>query len=147
MEKIKYYWLCSYKLEVGSVVKPGNWGRMIKMYTPQNNHQQAFIANREYIFEYIRLKNYPNRPSRMECTFLCKTLESAQELHQKNRQFDLIYEVELVNDDQIFETDMALIDNVPTDTILAIEEKAKLYWNSSNIIKSEILTTSPIKIV
>jgi hypothetical protein len=147
MQKEKYYWLCSYKLEVGSVINPGNWGRIIKMYAPQNNHAQALIATREYIFESIRLKNYPDKPSRLESIFLCKTIEDAQELHQKNRQFDLIYEIELVNDGQIFETDMALVNNDPNDTILAIEGKANLYWNHSQIIKSEILTDSPIKIV
>lgn len=147
MEKIKYYWLCSYKLEVGSIVKPGNWGRMIKMYTPQNNHSQAFIAAREFIFESVRSKNFPDKPSRLECTFLCKNFQDAQELHQKNRQFDLIYEVEIIDDGQVFETDMALIDNAPTDTIVVMEEKAKTYWNPSNIVKSEILTNSPIKII
>jgi|GEM_PF-757722 len=147
MEKVKYYWLCSYRLEVGSIVKPGNWGRIIKMYTPQNNNHHAFIAAREYVFELVRRENFSDKPSRLESTFLCKTMEDAQELHQKNRQFDLIYEVELVNNDQIFETDMALVDSDPADTILAIEAKAKIYWNPSAIVKPEILTSSPIKII
>ena len=63
MKKNKYYWLCSYKLEVGSVIKPGNWGRMVKMYIPQNNHHQAVTVAREFIFESIRFKYFPDKPA------------------------------------------------------------------------------------
>lgn len=146
MGKVKYYWLCSYILEPGSTVLPGNWGRIVKLYTTQNN---AYIYLREEIFERIRRENYPHLPSRMTSIFICEDLSTAKDFkRQSGRTFDILYEVELIDDKPVFTADWALLNFLPEPLPLAaFEERANLYWKAENVINKEILTESRIKIV
>lgn len=146
MNNRKYYWLCSYILESGSIILPGNWGRMVKEYTNQNN---LFIYYREQLFEEVRLKSYSNLPSRLTSTFLCENIESLKAFKQStNRYFDLTYEVELLDDKPIFETDWTYA-NFPEGTfkIFELEKLPYTYWKAENIVNKEILTENRIKII
>ena len=62
------------------------------------------------IFENVRLRDYPDRPSRFESMFLCPNLQSARNfVNQPRRQYDLLYEVEIIDPSaRRFETDWSL---------------------------------------
>lgn len=142
-----YFHALSTSLQIGSVVLPGNWGRMVKQYSP--NAGAPWILVRELIFEAVRVKYYSELPSRLESVFLCETEEELQQFCTSNqRKFDIGYEVEIVRSDALFhraDLTLANLDNL--DTFETFEKRAMLYWNTKDISKVEVLTNSPVKII
>jgi hypothetical protein len=65
-----YFYCCSLPLEAGSVIRPGNWGRILRTYTPQSS-RDAWLLARELVWELVRLQRFPAKPSRFEGIFLC----------------------------------------------------------------------------
>ncbi|GAH63260.1 unnamed protein product, partial [marine sediment metagenome] len=57
-EKQIYYYTCSYLLGPGSVMEMGNWGRLSQF----DSREKRFL---EEIFENVRLREFPDRPSRL----------------------------------------------------------------------------------
>ena len=65
-----------------------------------------------------------------------------------NRRIDLRYEVELVDPSAITHVgDLTLANMQNTDDVAVFEQRAAQYWQGTNIVKPELLTTSPIRIV
>ncbi|HET7832317.1 MAG TPA: DUF2441 domain-containing protein [Gallionella sp.] len=143
----RYFYCYSLPLEVGSIIRPGNWGRILRTYTPQSP-QNPWLLTRELAFELARIKNYPNKPSRLDCLFICLNEGDLNEFRTaSNRPFDLMYEVELVNPDAPSHIGDWTIANIQsTDNISIFEDRANAYWQDNNAIKQEFLTLSPIRI-
>lgn len=142
--KKSYYFSCSYPLGIGSIVLPGNWGRIIKLNPNQN---EPYIVN-EGIIETLREYNFPDRPSRLKCIFLCETIDELEKfVKDTNRIFDIGYRVELVLPELgIFKTDWKLITSLSTGNFSEWNTIIFSYWQAENIKNCEILTLSPIKI-
>lgn len=142
-----YYYACSYLLEVGSVVKPGNWGRMIKNYTPRVGN--PWILIREMAYEEIREREFPEKPSRFEAIFLFTDIQVMIDfLREDNRQFDIIYEVELVDPSQ--PTHVGCLNNTMLcneDNYSSLLDKARAYWAANNIQNPEFVTLSSVRII
>ena len=68
---IVFLWL-PLRLGRGSVVLPGNYGRMLRL--GGWGHPQAM---REVLLEAVRMRDFPDRPSRQNCVFCCLTVEEA----------------------------------------------------------------------
>jgi len=148
-ETIKGYYLCSYPLREGSVVEKGNWGRIIQknpnfqLYKGMRingrfssgvifvNPQDQYII-RELIFERVRKKEFPYAPSRLNCIFVCKTLEGAKNFKSESgRNLDLIYEVEPTDrpmSSRKLETDWSWINSIINKSLHEVEEVARKYW-------------------
>lgn len=143
----RYFYCYSLPLEVGSVILPGNWGRILRTYTPQAQ-QNSWLLTRELIYEMVRTKSFSHKPSRFEGIFLCLTEAALAHFRQSaNRPIDLGYEVELVNPNapsHMGDWDLAAIPN--TANVLTIESRAALYWQGANLQNAELLTLSPIRI-
>ena len=92
-----YFYCCSTPLAQGSVVNPGNWGRILRMYTQQGS-PNPWILTRELIYELVRVRSFPAKPSRLDCLFVCMS-ETDLTAFRANagRIFDIGYEVELVD--------------------------------------------------
>jgi hypothetical protein len=78
----------------GSVIQPGNWGRIIRTY--------GWIHNRaifETAMEYVRLTAFSHLPSRLDCAFFFDSLSEAQGYRNsdQSRQMMVIYEVEVID--------------------------------------------------
>lgn len=143
-----YYWLASYPLEPGSVVLPGNWGRIIRKYNNQN-HNYIIVA-REYIYELVRREKFPELPSRLQCSFLCESEADVRRFQQETaRTLDIIYEVELVGDRKsVYKFDWQLVNFPQLFTVEDLEKRAIEYWkNSESVQNPEVLTENPIKII
>ncbi len=91
-----FYHSCPIILDVGSIILPGNWGRVEKAIQGQGNH----ILFREYVPESVRKDAFPEKPSRMEATFSCPDLPSICLFMSNYASTSLCYEVELVSPDQ-----------------------------------------------
>ena len=143
-----YYYCYSLPLGPGSIIRPGNWGRIIKTYTPKTSPNSWLFA-RELIFEQSRLKEFPKKPSRFDSIFLCLDEASIKDFKKStNRTLDIIYKVELIDTDNPQHIgDYNLANILQNDNFKSIEEKAKKYWQGKDISKAELITTSRIKIV
>lgn len=145
---MSYYWLASYDFEPGTIINPGNWGRILKKYDFTGNGSNSKIS-REFIFESVRLRDYSHLPSRLECIFLLDDLQKAKEF-QRERVMDIIYEVSVLDETaDIFEADMGLT-NFPINS-LSVEGwilLAESYWSGMmpQGLK-ELLVLSKIQIV
>lgn len=143
----RYFYCYSLPLEAGSVIRPGNWGRILETYTPQSS-PNAWLLVRELTYELIRVQTFPDKPSRLKSLFLCTSEVDLNEFRaNSNRTLDLGYEVELVNPRAPMHLgDWTLPNMQNTDNLTVFSNRAMLYWQGSNIVKEELLTLSPIRI-
>jgi hypothetical protein len=84
--------LVTLMLERGSVIRPGNWGRMVRAIGSGHPEWQ-----REVILEEVRKVEFPNVPSRFECAFVIDDLPEAQYYVSKASPISLVYQVTLVD--------------------------------------------------
>jgi hypothetical protein len=143
----RYFYCYSLPLEVGSVIRPGNWGRILNAYTPQTS-PNAWNLVRELAFEIVRVRSFPQKPCRLEAIFVCMSETDLSEFRVRTgRNLDLGYEVELVDPhaaSHIADWTLANVQN--TDDLRALVDRATLYWQGANIVHRELLTVSPIRI-
>ncbi|CAH6852417.1 conserved hypothetical protein [Vibrio chagasii] len=143
----KYYFCCSLPLEIGSVVNPGNWGRMMMNYTPATSNPWVLV--RELAYEEVRKEKFPEKPSRLECIYLCSSEHELREfMDQNGRMFDIAYEVELVDDASRSHIGCLETSNIGDhDNFMHFKSMAERYWSGENIMSPEFITLSPIRIV
>lgn len=136
-----YFFLCSYPLKPGSVVLPGNWGRILALYKAE-----ARKLRREAIFEEARLKIAPEAPSRFSAAFVFDSIDVAVSF-LPDRPLDLLYLVDLEDEQQpTFRADMKLVPQPDMEDSL-IREHASRYWSGhSSLEEPEILTLSALVI-
>ncbi len=174
-ETTKYYYLCSYPLREGSVVEKGNWGRILRKYPNSQLFEELLINSRisgdaiitgdqrtrtviidqkvirELIFERIRRIEFPKVPSRLDCLFVCKTLDGAKSFKSEpGRNLDLIYEVEPTDvNSRMLETDWSWINPIIDKTIHEVEEAARNYWRGEILDprKRELLWNCGVRIL
>jgi hypothetical protein len=93
----RYFYCYSLPLEVGSVIRPGNWGRILHTYTPLSS-PNAWVLVRELAYELVRVRDFPKKPRRFDALFVCLSETDLSEFRiNANRRLDLGYEVELVD--------------------------------------------------
>lgn len=80
------------QLEPGSIINPGNWGRIISEAGPSHH-----CFAQEQVLENIRAMTFPYKPSRLRCNFAFRSKESAiayQTIQQeKGGYFNILYRV------------------------------------------------------
>lgn len=149
---MKFYHWCPIPLEVGSIILPGNFGRIIRTQAGGGD----ILLLREYIYEDVRKRDYSDKPSRMESCFLCQSINSALEFANPKR-FDfnptqLLYEVEILNPDaprHIAPIELVGV-NSNSNAWDAWRNAAKNYWEwnpSYTFNPMEVVIKSPIKIM
>lgn len=84
----------SFLLELGSVIRPGNWGRIVRLIGNQHPEWE-----RERILEHILRTEFPHLPCRWDCVFFFKNATEAK-LYNATigaKSLLILYEVELTN--------------------------------------------------
>ncbi|MEP6878031.1 MAG: hypothetical protein ABI865_04220 [Nitrosospira sp.] len=81
-------------LGAGSVISPGNWGRVINTYKV---HHQSALTVKELCFENVRLAHHPEKPSRFLSMFLFPSHPLAFNHLQTNDPTCVVYEVESID--------------------------------------------------
>ena len=117
---LDYYHLAGTLLQVGSVIAPGNWGRIIR--ATGWRHPEAV---KEMALEYVRRLNCPDKPSRLESAFAFLTVDEARNFRGRIAGFGshTLYRVGLVArdapshiaDSRLSGPQGALHDNWPED--------------------------------
>ena len=143
-----YFFACSYPLAPGSVVEPGNWGRIVRMYNTRG-FGNPWILFREEVLEQVRATHYPVKPSRLDGIFLCESEEQLRDfLSNSDRPLDLAYEVVLTDESApLHRGCLAHLDFAHQENLSTFTSKAHEYWAGDNPQQVEILTTSSIRIV
>lgn len=145
-------------LDIGSIILPGNYGRIINLMG--NGHP---LWQREQTLEEVRQQCYPVKPSRLRSTFCCTSLDTARfymsvPALQGNRSalFPVLYEVEKVAADAVEHiADFNVVQPLPTRPE-TMAEIAVQYWEASlwitvadaaGIRCEEMVTPSPLRII
>lgn len=89
-----FYHFVGPTLGQGSVIKAGNWGRIIRAVGWW--HSEAY---REHILELSRQQRNADAPSRLSCAFCFPSVQSARQYQQFNQQYSLhvLMRVKLLN--------------------------------------------------
>jgi len=144
-------------LDVGSVVLPGNYGRIINLLGKDHP-----LWNRERTLEQVRKQRYSAKPSRLTSTFSCVDIDVARfymnvpALQGKAALYSVLYEVEKVDVDAVehhadFNVVQPLAGRPET-----MSEIATKYWEASLWVTiaerpaircEELVTPSPLRII
>lgn len=129
-------------LSPGSVICPGNWGRIKRQY-----EENALAIAREAILEDVRKREFGASPSRLESAFACPTLNSAEQFRAKHARTGLIYKVELVDPTAPIHAGDHELYLQGFVGINGMEELARRYWRGEGLGAPEVLTLSPLRVV
>ena len=143
------YFYCSPEpLDVGSVVDPGDWRRILRTYNHQIFSEAWTVLVGELVYEIVRRELFPTKPSRFHCLFLCTSEDGLLDFRAASgRPRDIGYEVELVNPQaQSHLGDWTLLNVRSTDDVAAIARHALLYWRGISVANPQLATLSPIRI-
>lgn len=143
-ESNEYYWLGFYELGKGSIVYPGNWGRIERLALANN----PYVAN-ELVLENARLRQFPNLPSRLTSIFLCKTIEDIKDFKLKNSKItEIIHKVKLTNiSANITTADWSLAMPQLNESFGQAELRALQYWKNESTVNQEVLAESAIEVM
>lgn len=86
-----YFHFAPVLLAPGSVIEPGNFGRLIRL-----NGAAHPLYRREMAYENLRQKHFPSRPSRLDCLFCFPTQQEAElcRAYIQGYAGSILYEVE-----------------------------------------------------
>lgn len=111
---------------------------------------QTIRAIREVVTEMVRVKEYPDYPSRLSCLYATKTYEDALKWKELFNSYNrkVLQIVKLRVNGSYFEGDAALLPNVDAAPFATKIDQAKEYWkgNSKNELP-ELLIIGEIEVV
>lgn len=149
-----YFWVCGSDIAPGSVVRAGNWGRIVRQLGLQHN-----LAGRELLWESARIDVDSRLPSRYTSAFVSLDEAAAHRFRQEACVFARIYEVEPTQDNAVaFTADMTWVDCVlndfanvdPPDRLVLQRGYANNYWTGAakapGSEKWEVLIASDLRI-
>lgn len=91
---MKLYHIAPMMLGVGSIILPGNWGRIISH--PRRKHDSSYA--REQALERTRRELFPNKPSRLNCVFALPNLAAVNSYRQLGTNcLSTVYEIQPVD--------------------------------------------------
>lgn len=147
--RTRAFWVNHYEFKSGDGIEPGNWGRIIRERGEKHPH-----FKREQDMEAYRAEHYPNKPSRLECCYVCQNIEDALWYRRTYCPKDRLYEVRF--DSETIPYHQGFIMCLPPLREKTYEEAIKHYWdfdlrvepdNQPGLYPVEVLTLSPLLIV
>jgi Protein of unknown function (DUF2441) len=153
---INYFHFAPLRLASGSVIQPGNWGRLLKRQQVTQHNNVGMVPwhlTRELVFETIREHGFGKLPSRLGSAFVLPTRHDADiyRSHNDQNHFHILHEVDLVDlTAPVHRGWMSFLDYQGGPFLEATRVQALQYWsgNKGDPEKGEeIVTVSPLKIV
>ncbi|OQW37870.1 MAG: hypothetical protein A4E19_11890 [Nitrospira sp. SG-bin1] len=139
----KFFHVAPILLSPGSVILPGNWGRILRVYLQAND-----VLFREYVLEEIRKSKYPEKPSRLKAVFLLETSEEALWYKNNLALTGLVYEVEAETDGvAIHRGNYTRVAPVNQHMLDVMPRYAEEYWSTVPTERIEIVFPNPVTVV
>lgn len=147
-----YFHLAPNHLAAGSVIEPGNWGRIVRDHTVAADEAVLGRLYRELAFEHARKHMMPAAPSRLNCIFLFQTEQCARSFQDNQRNWrGVLHEVEPVDIEAPSHlTSWALFDSVGPNspaTLLSLDAKIRSYWTETPSSGIEVLWGGSVRIL
>jgi hypothetical protein len=145
-------------LDVARVLSPGHWLRYLESLPLPRHSSDGAVAwdpeaahvLLELACEAVRLREFPHAPSRLDCLFLWEEERDARAWHfRKHRLHGSnagLYEVEVVACQRALAVDHNLVSYFAGETIGALLEQARRYWNGDRTGPPEILLEGSVAI-
>lgn len=149
------YHYANLRLGPGSIIEPGNWGRLLRRYSPAApggvGFGNSWLLARELIFEQLRPSS---KPSRLSACFALPSRDDAnkyRQFHDKNLQ-QILHIVELVDPTALQHTaGLSFADMADGEPFLdRTQSAAKNYWAGlpgDQAKGSELLAISALRVV
>ena len=138
-------------LRPGTIVDPGNYGRLVNQARECGPHW-----NRELVLEEVRRKRFPNKPSRLSSCFVTDNIETAEFYHRNHCPEGYLYTVVLEDSSQLLHVgDFNCIQPLPGRNE-TMEQIAERYWACDlrtkisehlDMVCNETVTTSALRVV
>jgi hypothetical protein len=144
------------RLGPGSVIQPGNWGRLLRRYQhkPMPNLPQfggPWIISRELILELSRLRHAPTAPSRFDAAFVLADADVAERYRASNdpNRTQTLHEVELVDPEAPSHLGSLAMTAwpMPFEFIDPMTAMADAYWLGHGGGDHEIVTLSALRVI
>ena len=138
-------------LSIGTALAPGFGRRMqdLIVYTKEGLEPTGAIpALLESIWEVVRLHEFPELPSRLECLFLWQQESRAVDFASRRPYPVELYEVEVSSCSRLLIADMDLISYLEEpETVASIMKRARLYWKAEQVGAPEVLLEGTVTVV
>jgi hypothetical protein len=95
--KQTYFHCSGTSLGVGSIIEPGNWGRMLNLYEAAVGSGLPTNVFREALLEQARQIYAPDKVSRLKAIFAVPTLPEAIAFRDQFQKTNIIYEVDPID--------------------------------------------------
>lgn len=142
--------------KIGDVIDP-TFGRGYQAlnydpeYFERGHWGSLLMLSRELVFENVRLRKFPHKPSRFDSVYACPSLSDLDayiaDLPTRKRLYEFKYEVEMVNPNLPSHIGDYTVCYWKSGTTYAALEKIAEDWWSEKFQKNEILTLSPLRVV
>lgn len=131
----------------GSVILPGNWGRIVRGY--RSGFGDPSIAFRERALEDIRLTEFPLKPSRLDCVFTIENLDDMLGYWRQFNSTNIVYEVETINENSNIHRAPWVFDFNDQRMFYfdGAADMARIYWRGSNEGSLETLIGGPVRVL
>jgi hypothetical protein len=136
-------------LDAGSIIQPGNWGRVLRLYETPSGQGLPTNVFREALLEQARMIYAPTKPSRLECVFVVPTHAEAIKFRDKHQKTSLIYEVTPTVDNiatHVGDYELVFV-NYPVRYFESMFDYARDYWTATNPANPEILLSCSVQIL
>lgn len=135
-------------LRAGSVIEPGNWGRIVRRDMERNQNWPVQHA-REAMLELYRQAAFPQAPSRLECIFAYRSLDEAKAGRDANSALSHVYSVKVDASSPYHVADMAIYGMLDlTKSYDFLQRLIRAYWSPPSICSTtEVLIGAPVTIV
>jgi hypothetical protein len=139
----KFFHVAPILLGPGSVILPGNWGRILRTYLQAND-----VLFREHVLEEVRKSKYPEKPSRFSAIFLLETMEEALWFKNNLANTSLVYEVEAETKDAVIHRgNYTKVGPVKQPMLDSMPKYAEEYWSSVPTERIEVVFPNHVTVV
>ncbi len=141
-----YFHCAPIRLGAGSIIEPGNWGRIKRAF------EQAPTTNyRELALEFGRLALNPKAPSRLDCVFCCENRADADQYVATHSALSVVHEVELVDPAvPVFRTSWDFVGTtnpgMPTP-FAQMDNDIRSYWSGNPQQNVEVLIGGSVRVI
>lgn len=108
----------------------------------------ASHALEEMILEVARLREFPDRPSRLDCLYLWEEEARARDFYSRRPHTTGLYEVEVVECRRVCVADFNVVSwHHEVETVESLMDRARRYWAADKVPVPEVLLEGTVRIL